>query len=641
MCGIAGFFATSTKLVAAEARLAKMCQILAHRGPNGHGYSVKGRVGLAHTRLAVIDLHDRATQPMSTSDGEVICSFNGEIYNFKELRFELEVKGYIFRTESDTEVLLHGYRHWGHDLPAKLEGMFAFAIWTPADGTLFIARDRFGEKPLYFAWCDGNFVFASEPKAILSWPEFVARPNLLAIHDYLTYKISPGRQTAFIGIEKLPPAHSMTINTSLVPGQRPQQDCYWTQAEENSSLVGLKPEDLKEEFFELFDAAISKRLVADVPVGAFLSGGVDSSAIVARAAALREEPLMTFSAGFATEGFDETVYAREVAERYGTDHRSFIMDESLATHLPQLVWNYSDPFADSSALVTSALAAEVRKHVTVALSGDGGDELFLGYQRYKNLHSGFSTPEWGTRASALGGRLERLIGPLCPRDIYAKSFGTFNDTHKEWGYGPALCEFLFTPSSDRLLAELDLATQDTALSVAGRADLNLYLPDDLMVKTDIATMAVGLEGRCPFLDHDLANWALKLPQQVRALERNEQIEGKGLLKALLEPHLSDTVLYRKKMGFGVPIAAWLKGPLKDEAYNLLTSNRFRERGLIRPQFIDWMLQSHMSGHTDHSTRIWALMVLEVWFQTFIDQPMDGPLDLAISLSRRGVQEVHM
>jgi asparagine synthase (glutamine-hydrolysing) len=643
VCGIAGFLAPGAPPADGVARLKRMAQWLAHRGPDGEGTFVSGKVGLAHRRLAVIDLTERAAQPMQTQDGQITCTFNGEIYNFQALRTELQALGHAFVSDSDTEVLLHGYRAWGRDLLPRLHGMFAFAIWDHQAETLFLARDRFGKKPLYFTWTGGDFVFASEQKALLTWPGFERRANLSAIHDYLSFKFTMGNATAFEGIEKLLPGHALLLTRAHHAGHRPEATPFWQVPPAPSEPQAAAPAceaDLQATLFEKFDNAIAKRLISDVPVGAFLSGGVDSTAVVARAAKMRSEPLKTFSAGFGHDGFDETEYAHRIATQFGTDHRSFTMDEGLAAELPDLVWNYSDPFADSSALITTALAREVRKHVTVALSGDGGDEVFLGYQRYKRFGQEVSKPSHGLHANALDAHLRRLFGPIGAKDIYARSLVAFRDIHKEWGYGPALAPYLFSPSADRLPDVLEEAQAGTAVACAGLADMASYLPDDLMVKTDIASMACGLEARCPFLDHDLAEWAASLPEHVRVFERDGTLEMKGFLKRALEPQIDADILYRTKMGFRVPIARWLRGQLKDLAFDLLTSRSFQERGLFRPQFIDWMLEAHVSGREDHSTRLWALVVLELWFRTFIDRMPDGPIALPLAQTSGVLDEVH-
>ncbi|MEL6520550.1 MAG: asparagine synthase (glutamine-hydrolyzing) [Pseudomonadota bacterium] len=640
MCGIAGFYSAGRVPADGGVRLQSMADRLAHRGPDGEGTYLVDCVGLAHRRLAVIDLSERGAQPMVTDDANLVCTFNGEIYNFRALRDELRAAGHVFHSDSDTEVLLHGYREWGDRLPERLYGMFAFAIFDRRTKSLFLARDRFGKKPLCFGWCGDDFVFASEHKALLTWPGIERKANLAAIHDYLSFKFSIGEATAFCGIHKLPPASTLLLTREHNPANPPRPRRFWAlPSHREVQPVSASQEALEEEFFELFDASIAMRLIADVPVGAFLSGGVDSTAVVNRAAEFASGTLKTFSAGFADDGFDETGYAQRIATQFGTEHHAFIMDESLAEQLPRLVWDYSEPFSDPSAIVTTALAREVRKHVTVALSGDGGDEIFLGYQRYAAFANTFGHPGRGPRGTPHGGHLERLFGPVRAKDVYARSLVAFRDVHKEWGYGPALAEYLFSPSADRLPSVLDEAENGNAIVCAGHADVDMYLPDDLMVKTDIASMAWSLEARCPFLDHNLAEWAAKLPQQTRVFERNGRLEMKALLKRALEPRIDEDILYRQKMGFRVPVARWLRGPLKEMTFDLLTSGTFRERGLFRPQFVDWLLDSHASGQEDHNTRIWSLLCLEIWYRTFIDTVPTGPIELEFSGSTGVVDEV--
>lgn len=626
MCGIAGVFSASPLPDDCGQNLERMARLLAHRGPDGQGVWVADKVGFAHRRLAVIDLSDRAAQPMHTSDGQISCTFNGEIYNFAALRSELQGVGYRFLSDSDTEVLLHGYREWGHDLVDRLHGMFAFAIWDAPKQQLFLARDRFGKKPLFYAWFRGKFIFASELKAILSWPGFERKANLAAIHDYLSFKYTVGRNTAFEGVYKLEPARILCLDAAHTVDNPPVAVPYWDLPEPTAENDFPNSGTLEDQLFDRLDTAISKRLISDVPVGAFLSGGVDSSAIVARAAELKTGQLKTFSAGFNIQGFDETDYATRIAKQFGTEHYNFVMDDDLAADIPEMVWQYSDPFADASALITTALAKEVRQHVTVALSGDGGDEVFLGYQRYNRFSNDIQNArDAPLQSSVLDAHLKRAYGPVGAKAAYAKSMVALRDIHKEWGYGPGLVQFLLSPSSDRLPQVLETANGNTALACAGLADLNGYLPDDLMVKTDIATMATGLEARCPFLDHELVEWAAKIPQSKRTFLRNDQLELKGLLKRAFEPHMPHDILYRTKMGFRVPIAQWLRGSLRDFAFDLLTSTSFKERGLFRPQFIDWMLDAHASGREDHSTALWAFLILEVWFRTFIDRAPTGPI----------------
>ena len=627
MCGIAGALLHSYEFDAGAVKrdLVAMCDQVAHRGPDAAGAEIVGRAALGHRRLAIVDLNPRARQPMSTTDGGVWVIFNGEIYNFGQLRRELESKGYRFRTTSDTEVLLHGWREWGEYLVQRLRGMFAFAIWDSHDETLLLARDRLGKKPLFYSDQSDALLFCSEPRSLLQWPTFVRSVDMEVVHDYLTFGYCIGNSSIFSGVRKLPPAHYLLVRR----GHAPRLELYWRQRGIDKSLERSSIEHLSKELVERLDEAIRVRLMGDVPLGAFLSGGVDSSAVVARLAPMLSTRLRTFSAGFNIDGFDETPYARRVARRFDTEHYSFIMGHDLINALPTLIWHYGEPYADSSAIVTYALSREIRRFVTVALTGDGGDEVFLGYSRYRrllgevrNLRDGTSLLPTYTYPTMHDDPLGRRV-----RDIYARTVAGFREEHKLMGYGPNLSDFLFTSSNDLLGPGLEDATEDNAMDACARVELSTYLPGDLLVKADIATMAVGLEGRSPFLDHEMADWAGSLPQGRRVFERNGHLETKALLKRAMEPHLPADVLYRPKQGFSVPMKHWLQRELRDLSIDLLLSRQFLDRGLFTESFVRYMLERHNSGHEDHGKRIWQLVCLELWFQTFIDRTSATALDL--------------
>jgi asparagine synthase (glutamine-hydrolysing) len=603
-----------------------MIEEVKHRGPDDNGVAVIGRAGLAHRRLSIIDLNRRSAQPMQVMDGAVWITFNGEIYNFLELRRELEAKGCVFRTTSDTEVLLFGWQTWGVDLIGKLRGMFAFALWDRDQQLMLLARDRFGKKPLFYTNDRDRLLFASEIKSILEWPGFERRVDLAAIHDYLTFRYCVGTNSAFAGVKKLPPAHYMLLR----PGHEPRLVRYWRLAPVDPANENRRTDELCHELIERLDEAIRCRLIADVPLGAFLSGGVDSSAVTARIARMLTRPLETFSVGFSMDEYDETPFARQVAERYNTIHRSFIMDHGLVQELPRLVWHYGEPYSDSSALVTFGLAREVRKHVTVALTGDGSDEIFLGYSRYARFQD--LIQQWRT------GRVPKLpyesifefdSRPRI-RDHYARTISSFREEHKLTGYGPLLAPYLLTSSHDQLGTGLEHSETGNALDKLSRTEIETYLPDDLLVKADIATMAVSLEARSPFLDHELADWAASLPQSKRIFMRNGSLELKALLKKAVEPDVDAGLLYRRKQGFSVPVAHWMRHEIRDFLVDTLTSRRFRERGLVHPRFVQSMMDRHFSDFEDHGTRLWALLCLELWFQTFIDRRESGPLTLDVT-----------
>lgn len=631
MCGIVGAWCEAGQIDTAtmRARLAGMSEQIQHRGPDGAGVWTSSNVGFAHQRLAIIDLNERAAQPMETADAALCVTFNGEIYNYMDLRRTLEGCGHQFRTNSDTEVLLHGYREWGQSLPTRLRGMFAFAIWDQTRHEMFLARDRFGKKPLVFSWVGTSFLFASETKSLLEWPGFERAVALPVIHDYLSFGYSPGSETAFEGVHRLPPAHSILLTADHNTQNQPEPVCYWTLASVDPSKAQMTRRQAAGEFLDRFDEALSLRLMSDVPLGAFLSGGVDSSAVVARVAGMIDTPLNTFSVGFDIEGFDETPFAEQVAAQYQTNHRSFKMDYSLIETLPEVIWHYGEPFSDSSALVSTALSHKIRDHVTVALTGDGGDEMFLGYSRYGRFQDEIAQMRNGGGANAPQPHPDIAFGAPNIRDRYMRYIATFRDLHKQWGYGEALLDCLLTPSADRLPTHLEQVTQDTAIEHAARAEVGTYLQGDLLIKADIATMAASVEGRSPFLDHELADWAASLPQHLRVFDRNGQREMKALLKYAMEPQLSDTILYRKKQGFSVPVKHWLRNELRELTGDLLTSRSFLQRSYLRPDFVTWMLDRHFSGDEDHGTRIWALLCLELWHQTFLERHESGALSLAI------------
>jgi asparagine synthase (glutamine-hydrolysing) len=617
MCGIAGILKLDGSPLSPDTNgwLGSMLESIHHRGPDSFGRHVDGPVGLGHKRLAIIDIDERSAQPMLAQEGRYRMVFNGEIYNFQEIRKELESLGHQFRTTGDSEVLLTGYIQWGHDILDRLRGMFAFAIWDDQQQEMFLARDRFGKKPLYYLPSEDSLIFASEIKAILRIPGVERTADLEVVHDYLGLGYCTGERTAFRGIYRLPPASAMVVRRG---GER-RTWRYWQLPAIDPALSEQPVDELLEEFMALFDESVALRMIADVPIGCFLSGGVDSSAVVARMAPRMSTPLKTFSVGFGNIGNDELLYAEAVAKRYGTEHRDYKMDYGLIDVLPQLIWNYGEPYADSSALVTYALAGEIRKQVTVAVTGDGGDEIFLGYSRYMRMAE--DTPH-----NLVGRKVGPLAARLLRRDRYERMVGKFRDEHRMRGYGPALLPYAINPPSD-WLAMLDDA--ESAIDATARTDVETYLPDDLLVKADVATMAHSLEGRSPFLDHKLAEWAARLPEGCRVYERHGELQSKALLKHAMEPHVPENCLYRRKMGFSVPVAHWMAHDISEFVHDTLTAQRFRDRGLIDPGYLNQMLGQHVTGEEDHGTRLWTMLCLELWYQTYIDNDGSAPLDVDV------------
>ena len=621
MCGLAGAILKYSDSVAKDEwrrRCTAMARMLRHRGPDGWGCWFDGDAALVHTRLRIIDISDAAAQPMHDELGQTHVVFNGEIYNFQVLREELRAAGYRFRNNSDTEVLVHGYREWGTGLFARLVGMFAIAIWDSRRRQMVFARDRFGEKPLYYMERPDAFLFGSEAKAILAWPGVPRTADVAALHDYLTFGFTLGPGTAFVGIRRLPPAHFMVVT----PGAAPRIERYWRLPPPNPAAPRRKLDDIKHELIERLQASVKACLISDVPLGAFLSGGVDSSSVVAMMARSRGGGIETFSSGFGFGDYDETRFAKLVADRYGTEHRMFTFDSELIGSLADLAWYYGEPFSDSSALVTYALSRETRRSVTVALTGDGADEIFLGYQRYFAYGDmRRSNPPRGARKlSELYAESDRgLRDKFAASDAYGYLLERFREEQKLAGYDLALLPYLDRCSYDRLLPFLgDGGTPEEA---AGRFDVGTYLPDDLLVKVDIAAMAHGLETRAPYLNHEFAEWAVQIPGDQKIWER----EGKALLKSALEPFVPHECMYRTKVGFRVPVAKFMREEIREQTDAVLLSERFLDRAIVRADYIRTMLAEHRSQEQEHGTRLWSLLTLEMWFRTWIDADGAKPL----------------
>jgi asparagine synthase (glutamine-hydrolysing) len=641
MCGIAGFVLPQAALAHGEieARLWAMIGTLRHRGPDDEGVWTDGIGALAHARLSIIDLSAAGHQPIASAGGEVWLSYNGEIYNFLELRGELAALGYVFRSRTDSEVIANGWHAWGPRLFGRLRGMFALALWDRRSRRLVLARDRIGKKPLYYA-PPGNanrqaFLFGSEIKALLAWPGMARIPNLAAIDHYLTLQYVPAPDTAFAGVHRLPPAHYLVVGADAEGSWlEPELVRYWELPEPQTMGAAQNPIELQRELVAHLEEAVRLRMIADVPLGAFLSGGVDSSAVVAMMARAGAGRVKTFSIGFPAREYDETRYARMVAERYGTEHEEFIVEPDAAAILPKLVWHYGEPFADPSAIPTYYVSQMARRHVTVALNGDGGDEAFLGYARYRAMHHldrldrlpgglgrGRSAVArlLGMAPASIGRKLrlpqirEMLDAPTDePARRYAGAIAFFGDCDKMAGYGEAMQGQLAHSALD-LLAPY-FARAENLVAGANRADFHTYLPDDLMVKVDVASMAHGLETRSPLLDHVLLEWAARIPSEIRMAGGRT----KALFKAAMAPYLPRAILHRRKMGFGCPIDQWLRHELKEFAYDTLLAPAARERGLMRPEYVHKLLDEHCAYRANHHTRLWALLMLELWFRTWID-----------------------
>jgi asparagine synthase (glutamine-hydrolysing) len=605
-----------------------MCATLVHRGPDAEGVHAGEWVGLGQRRLAIIDLHDRAVAPLANEDGSVWVTFNGEIYNFRELREDLQARGHVFRTATDTEVIVHLYEEFGDDCVSRMRGMFAFALWDERRRRLFAARDRLGKKPFCYTRTRGAFLFGSEIKALLADPDVSPEPDYRAIDSYLTYQYVPSPRTAFKGIHKLPAGHTLVCEADGSVLVRP----YWRPP--LPEKLQASEAEIERELLARLDEAVRVRLVSDVPIGAFLSGGIDSSAVVALMARASDRPVKTFSVRFDGGADDETAVARLVAARYATDHHEITVAPDAAEVLPSLVWHYNEPFADSSALPTFYISEFARRHVTVALSGDGGDESFGGYDNYGLVQAWSRAdriPALPRRALSAGmaGLLDRLpyangvarmsrgwsmLGGTLP-DRYRLQCTILKPQEKAAAYTGTL-HALIESSPPATAGPESLPWNEAVDSVDWMMwhDQHFYLPDCLMVKTDIASMANSLEVRCPLLDHPLVEFAAAIPS---ALKRNGR-GAKMILKRVLRDLLPDEVLHKRKTGFGVPLGSWFAGPLSALLRDTLLDERTARRNLFDPSFLRRLVDEQTSGRRDWSHRLWALLFLELWFRRFVD-----------------------
>ena len=616
MCGIAGKLNLTGEPVAPET-IGRMAGLLAHRGPDDQGIFLDGSLGLGARRLSILDLSSAGRQPLSNEDGSLWVVFNGEIYNFLELREGLEAKGHRFRSRSDTEVLVHLYEEKDVESVEQLQGMFAFALWDKRRKRLLLARDRLGKKPLFYAFDGRTFRFASEMKAILA--DGVAKDlDPLALHYYLTYRYIPHPYTIFRSIRKLPPAHLL-----LLEGGRMRIEPYWRL--NGSPMIEQTEEALCREIVERLRQAVRSRMLSDVPLGAFLSGGIDSSAVVALMSEVSPHPVRTFCVGFEGGG-DDLDRARLVARALGTEHHELMVKPDAAALLPWLVRHLDEPFADPSIIPTFYVARFARQHVTVALNGDGGDETFAGYSKYwqdraaawagalpRALRGGLEQMiALGTRLAPRSGRLRSLhevcrSASLTPPERYALLSEALGETVRRKLYSPDLQAAIGSPPD--LLAERyrGIAIEDDVNRMLA-ADLKGFLPDDLLYKMDMATMANSLEARSPFLDHRFVEFAFTIPGswKVRGLER------KAILKKALRGLLPPEILNRPKRGFDPPIARWLREDLKEMAADLLLDAKALSRSYFNFPFVETILEEHGREREDWSPLLWKLLILEIW-----------------------------
>ncbi|NQY62264.1 MAG: amidotransferase 1, exosortase A system-associated [Alteromonadaceae bacterium] len=623
MCGIAGIFHLSGKHDIDPNIISIMNDKQLHRGPDAGDYFFDPGVSLAHRRLSIIDL-EGSPQPMLSACQRAIIVFNGEIYNFKELHKELTAKGYVFKTHGDTETILNAYLEWGEDCVHHLRGMFAFVVWDRQKETLFMARDRLGIKPFFFSLLeDGHFIFGSELKVLTAHPLFDKRLRDTTVEDYFTFGYVPEPNTIYQNAFKLPPGHRLLLKKGDKAVPNSQE--YWDiPTDINESLT---KEEVNEQLVERLKEAIEIRMVADVPLGSFLSGGVDSSAIVALMSQLQSDPVNACSIGFDVKEFNETDFAITVAERYKANHRIDIVGQDDFDLVDKLAALYDEPYADSSAMPTYRVCELARKHVTVALSGDGADELFAGYGRYR----------WHMNEEKLRGSLPlslrkaifKPLGVLYPKLDWAPKLLRAKTTFQSLamntveGYHNSISILrqdernkLFSSSYKQKLNgytslevfkqyENKLGSLDS-MKIAQYLDLKTYLVGDILTKVDRASMAHSLEVRVPFLDHKFVEWGFRVPSSINLVKG----VGKKSLKRALEPHLPHDVLYRKKMGFSVPLADWFKGPLKDRLYDGLLSSKMKNSGYFNEKQLQNLIEQHVKGVRDNSAPLWSLMMFE-------------------------------
>jgi len=634
MCGIAGTVGPTAALAGEQAReiIKQMCDVIEHRGPDDWGFRVENfaesTLAIGMRRLSIIDVA-RGHQPISNEDGTVWIVLNGEIYNYRELREELIARGHRFATRSDTETIVHLYEEEGERCVERLRGMFSFAIWDGRDRSLTLARDRVGKKPAHYALADGALVFGSEIKSLLRHPAVKREVAPEAIAAYLTFSYVPDPLTAFKGVYKLPPGHTLTFKDGRV-----RTRCYWNfnyRGEwEDAALLGEV--EYIGRLRELLTESVRIRLESEVPLGVFLSGGIDSSLVAALMARETGRRIKTFSIGFGETEFDELPYARITANLLGADHHEFVVTPDICSLAEEIIWHHDEPFADVSSVPTYLMSKMAREHVTVVLSGDGGDEVFGGYERYvidRRREKFEMIPSFLRRHLLLG--LSRALPP----GAYGKRYLSVNSLDAGPRYVSSISHFdgearksLF---SEEFLAALNGYSPESAFErifeepvSSARLDRQMYLdsktnlPGDILVKVDRMSMAHSIETRSPLLDHRLIEFAQTIPASLKLARSNRRWESKYILKRAAAGLIPDEIIHRPKQGFDVPIKYWLNREMKEMTHDLLTSPRARQRGYFNPKSVAGLLQEHNRGVRDHAHSLWALLMLEIWRRMFID-----------------------
>lgn len=627
MCGIAGFTQFNNHF-GDNKTLTTMGDAILHRGPDAGGTYLEEHIGLSHRRLSIIDLSESGNQPLISHDQQYVIAFNGEIYNFLELREKLASQGYPFKTHTDTEVILALYEKMGTDCLKEINGMFAFAIWDKTTESLFIARDRIGKKPLYYYPTENDVVFASELKAILTLDSIPREIRLDALHDFFAYQYVPDPKTIFKGIFKLEPGHFLTINADGITRQQ-----YWDISFKDQNLQ--TEEEIKHGLQDVINRCTRSRMVSDVPLGAFLSGGVDSSGIVATMAKISKTPITTCSIGFDANQFNETEFALEVAEQYQTNHHEFTVHQNVEDNLEHIVRFFDEPFADPSLVPTFFVSQLARQKVTVAIAGDGGDEVFAGYEKYSIDH--------------IENRIRNFFPPLIRKTVFpplAKLTAAFNfrvckkattllntlSLDPDMGFYLSNAQITDTlwnkMASQKTLSTLgdyhpSTITTDFYQNSDGRdhlskilyTDMKTYLPGDILVKVDRMSMANSLEVRAPILDYTLIEFATTIPSKYKF----KNGEKKHILKEAFKQDLPDSILYRKKMGFSVPLALWLRTEIKDLAEKVIFSSEGGLKEYFNMPYIQELWNQHQNENDDHSTVIWSMLMFQMWWNAYMAQ----------------------
>lgn len=631
MCGICGIWDMKAADAGDDGLLDRMTDVLTHRGPNDRGTWRDRGIALGHRRLSVIDLSPLGRQPMANEDGSLQVVFNGEIYNFRELkeRHRLEERGHVFRSRTDTEVLLHLYEELGIDMVRELNGMYAFALWDGRRRQLYLARDPFGVKPLFYAWQDGRFLFGSEIKSILQDPRVPRRVNLQALHDFLTFDYIPGPQTAFEGIHELSPGHRMTLGDD---GHSSIERFFDLSFQEDDSITEAQA---IERARELMDQAVHRQLIADVPVGVLLSGGMDSSTMVALMKRHTTEPIHTYSVGFEDASFNELPYARIISDRFRTVPREVVVTAQMVRDLlPKYLTYIDEPYADGSAIPTYYVCEKAKGEVVVVLSGEGGDEAFAGYE----THAAYKASRWFARVPrlvrnglisplvhalpvshkklSLEFKMKRFLGgqDLAPAEAHMWWRIVLTEAQKRDLYSPAVLEQLTPAPPERYFVEA--FNRCGARDVLNRLlyiDANVFLPDDLMIKNDRMSMAHSLEARVPLTDPDLTGFLARVPAAVKL----PRLRKKHIMRRAMEGILPPEIINKKKVGLEIPYSRWFKKELRDVLQDYCGFERVAATGLFRPEAMSKLIDEHVTGRRDHGRALWGLLNFMMWHERYI------------------------